>query len=386
MKFQRFQALKFFILALVIAAGGFHTTPTFAIDIEEEIKIGKEAAAQVEKESKFITDETLVKRVQDIGMAIAKVACQFQIKPSYGSSAPANFQYSFKIIDDKDVNAFALPGGFVYINKGLLDYVQSDDELAAVIAHEIAHVAHHHALQLNKAQQKAMLGMMAAILAGKAAGMDISDTVMIANLINTAKMSGYGQKAELDADRTAVAYLTATKFNPTGMLTFMERLARDEGRKPSINWGIFATHPPAYLRAREITSELEARGIKINRRLVTSYLRVQVKPTEVNGIQAADVSIGDVLVIRTADSGGKKAITRAEEIAAKIETALLAGAGLHDIKLEGGGQYVTIKGKVIIHPSAEDAELSGKSIADVTSDAHKALKKALWMELYNQAY
>ncbi|MDI6828266.1 MAG: hypothetical protein QME62_07275, partial [Armatimonadota bacterium] len=146
------------------------------------------------------------------------------------------------------------------------------------------------------------------------------------------------------------------------------------------------THPPAYLRAREITAELEARGIKINRRLVTSYLRVQVKPTEINGIQAADVSIGDTLVIRTADSDGKKALSRAEEIAAKIETALLAGAGLHDIKLEGGGQYVTIKGKVVIHPSEKDAELSGKSIEDITSDAHKALKKALWMELYNQAY
>lgn len=195
-------------------------------------------------------------------MTITKAACQIKVKPSYGNSNPTNFQYSFKIIDDKDVNAFALPGGFVYINKGLLEYVQSDDELAAVIAHEVAHVEHHHAMQLNKAQQKAMLGMMAAILAGKAAGMEVSDAVMIANLINTARMSGYGQKAELDADRTAVGYLAATKFNPTGMLTFMERLARDEGRKPSINWGIFATHPPAYLRAREITAELEARGLK----------------------------------------------------------------------------------------------------------------------------
>jgi len=363
--------------------------PALATNSDEEVRLGKEAAAEVEKQYKFVTDEAIVKRVTEIGKEVAASALRTRVRPIYGSAAPANFDYSFKVIDDADVNAFALPGGYVYVCKGLLDYVQSDDELAAVIAHEIAHVDHHHAMELRKTQQKAMLGMAAAIIAGAAAGVqgnDLGELAYAANLVTIAKMSAYGQKAEADADRSAVAYLAGTKYNPVAALTLMERLAREEGRKPAINWGIFANHPPAYQRAREVLAELEQRGIPINRRLVTTYMRAEVKPVELDGVQAADVVISGVPIIRLADSEGRKASARAEFVAGKIETALLAGANLHQIKVEGGGRFVTMRGEVVVAPTQDDAELAGKSIPDLTSDAAKALKRVLWRELFDQAY
>ncbi len=362
--------------------------PAYAADdFEEEIKMGKEAAEQVAKESKFIDDAKLVERIEKIGNAIAKVAKEKEVRATYGKSTIADFDYSFKVIDDKYVNAFALPGGFVYVNKGLMDYVQSDDELAGVIAHEIAHVSHHHAVQLLKAQRKEMTMLQLAVLVGAVAGAktgDLGRLIQVVNLIRIAKLSSYGQDAESDADRTAVAYLAETKHNPVGMLTFMERLARDEIRKPQVDFGIFATHPPAHQRAREIIDEIEKRGIPINRRLVTTYTRVYIKP--VPDSSASAVWIADTEIIRLADSGGETSAIRAERIAGKLSRVLLAGARLHDVKIGGGNQYVVVMGEVLVAPTAEDAALAGRSVAEVVTSASDAIKRSLLKEVLEQQY
>ena len=377
------------ILTLLIACLLMPFSPAVYADddFQEEIKIGKEAADEVAKESKFIDDPAMVARVETIGSAIAKVAVEKEVAATYGKSTLAKFDYSFKIIDDKDVNAFSLPGGYVYVNKGLLDYVQSDDELAGVIAHEIVHASHHHAMQLIKAQQKQMFGMAAAIIFGAAlggGGRELGNLAYAVNLIAIAKMSSYGQKAEFDADRTAVAYLVDTKYNPVGMLTFMERLARDEIRKPETNYGIFATHPQSNLRAREIISEIDKRGIPINRRMVTKYMRVEVKPIDES--KAVSIWVSDTEIVRLADSGGERAAARAERVADMLGNLLLAGARLQDIKVGGGGQYVVVMGKVLLAPTDEDAALAGKSVAEVVTSTANALRKALLKELLDQGY
>ena len=382
-------AVGYAVLAFLVSC--LLLCPTFvayaADDFAEEVKIGKEAADQVAKEEKFIEDPALVARVETIGNALAKIAVEKEIPATYGNSTVAKFNYSFKVVDDPDVNAFSLPGGFIYVNKGLLDYVQSDDELAGVIAHEIAHASHHHGMQLIKAQQKQMLGVAAAILATAALGgknNDVGDIAYVATLITTAKMSSYGQKAENDADRTAVEYLVGTPYNPVGMLTFMEQLARDEIRKPQVNWGIFATHPASQQRAREIIDALEKQGITINRRQVTKYMRVEVKPIEES--KAASVWVADTEIVRLADSGGEKASARAERVSDMLGSMLLAGARLQDVKVGGGNQYVIVMGQVLITPTEEDATLAGKPVAEVTTSAANALRRALLQELLEQTY
>jgi beta-barrel assembly-enhancing protease len=375
--------LSFFCWLSVGALAAATAPPNF----DEETKLGKEAADEVAKESKFIDDAALVARVDTIGAAIAKVATEMEVPARYGKSAVAKFNYAFKIIDDKDVNAFSLPGGFVYVNKGLLDYAQTDDELAGVMAHEIVHVAHHHGIQLMKSQQKAMLGLAAAVLGGAALGAkgnDLGYLAQIGNMIAMAKMSSYGQKAEIDSDRTAVAYLSQTPYNAVGMLTFMQRLARDEIRKPEVIYGIFATHPPSYLRAQEITDELNIRGIPINTRMVTTYMRVHVKP--VADSEASSVWIADTEVIRLADSNGEKAVARAERVAKDLSNTLLAGAQIRDVKIGGGGRYIVISNEVLIAPTEDDARIAGVTVPQVATASIGAIKKALLKELLEQRY
>jgi Zn-dependent protease with chaperone function len=358
--------------------------PLHAEEAEDEVKIGNNAATQVDKESKFITDPVLVQRVQAIGKAVADVANTKEVPAAYGSSKVAKFNYSFKILDDKEINAFSLPGGHVYINKGLLDYVQSDDELAGVMAHEVAHAAHHHAMHLIKTQQQQMLGVgvavLASILAG-AKGGDMAGIAYMANLINIAKMSDYGKEAEFDADRTAVAFMAGTKYNPVGMLTFMERLARDEIRKPEVNYGIFANHPPSRLRASAILKEVKALGLPINRRLVTKYVKVEVKSVKLeSGESLSEVWVGDTKIVRLADIGKTKSLDRADELADRLGDLLDAGAGMKDVRMGPGGTSVILMGTTFYTPTADDAALAGQCISKLADSVAKALQMVFHKE------
>ncbi len=375
------------LLAIILLLASPMTRVFAADQTDEEVKMGKEAAEQVAKQCKFLKDPALIKRVETIGNVIAKIASEKEVPASYGKSKLAKFDYTFKIVDDPEVNAFALPGGFVYVNKGLLDYIQSDDELAAILAHEISHVAHHHTMQLIKSQTSLQALWMLAILVGvsvhtKSEGMDALTQAML--MIQVAKQSAYSQEAELDADRTGVAYLAEAKYNPVGMLTSMERLARDEVRKPSVNPGIFATHPSSNVRAKAIIEEIQKRGLPINRRLVTTYVSVQTKPVQSPAGMA--VYIGETEIIRLADSDGERAQARADKVASKLTSAMVAGAQIRDVKVEGGGQYVTIGGNIMVAPTQADAALQGKTIPDVTQSAANAIRKALLSEMLNEQY
>ncbi len=385
MSFSRATRQLVIVLMMLILAS---CASAYADSFKDEVDMGKEGAAEVAKQSKFLTDEKLVKRVETIGDAIATVAVSREVPASYGNSKLAPFKYTFQIIDDKDVNAFCLSGGYVYVNKGLLDYVQSDDELAGVMAHEIAHASHHHIMQLVKEQNKQMLTMAIAILAGYAigGGQGVSELAMGANLVAIAKMSAYGQKAENDANVTAVEYMTSAKYNPVGMLTFMERLARDEVRKPYIDWGIYRTHPPSYERAKAISQQIEKNGIKVNRRLVTSYLKVTLKPDDEKDPKSVQISVADMPIVKLADSGGVKAQARAEAVAKMIDAAFLAGAQMRDIKMGITGRYVKIKDTIVIEPTQEDADLAGVTIQKVAADAAKSLRKVLWQEQLDASY
>ena len=118
-----------------------------------EVKLGRMNAEENDRQVKLITDSKILERVNRIGSELARIANNYPIPASWGSSQLKPFRYTFKVVDDKDVNAYSLPGGFIYVHKGLIDAVRSDDELAGVLAHEIAHAAHHHVLKLLREQR-----------------------------------------------------------------------------------------------------------------------------------------------------------------------------------------------------------------------------------------
>lgn len=237
---------------------------------ESDTKLGRDYITELEKELKLSEDAEAIARVQRIGSEFAEIANTYHFGATYGDRNHHKFEYTFKVIEDNDVNAFSVPGGFIYIYRGLLNEVESDDELAAVIAHEVAHAANRHVVTLIKERSRVELltlpVIIAAILAGGQAAPGI---VTAAQALQQSLTSGWSQSAELDADRTGFFYMTKSSFHPVAMLTFLERLAFKEKTSPRIDWGIFRTHPPSSARARKLIELLNENSIPIARSKVT---------------------------------------------------------------------------------------------------------------------
>lgn len=373
-------ALAFAVLALPAAA---------AKKPVDEVELGKESAAELEKQYKVLKDEAVAARVERIGQELAKIANETAVPAAYGTPDLVKFNYIFKVLDDKDVNALSMPGGFIYVNKGLIDYVQSDDELAGVLAHEIAHISHHHALSLIKEQSKLnnqlAIALLASVLA-RAPAEDVGNVLMGARFVQIAKLNGYSRKAEGDSDMTALAYLSRSKYNPVGMLTFMERLARDELARPAIQWGVYQTHPYPAERSRDIISELDKMGVSIDRRAVTRAVTAEVKKSE-KKTDVFEVWIGDRKVFEAAAIGEQTSEDRAKAICEHLNILLDKGLGLRDIRHISDPPSVTAKGQLLVEVTEQDAALQApKAANEVAREAYSALYRVLLEQDLQKVY
>lgn len=388
--FIRTYLKRLFVISLVL--GGLVTgafVPSQA-DEDPEVRMGREAAQEVERTLKLVNDSALVERVNRIGQEIADVANASDIPVTWGINKKSQFQYTFKIVDDKDVNAFSLPGGFIYVNKGLLDYVQSDHELAAVLAHEIAHAAHHHLLKLGQENEKinrrvTLPALLVLVLTG-APARDLNNVMIGVQLYQIAKLNGFTQEAEMDADHAAIYYLTRTKYNPVGMLTFMERLARDEARRPERQLGIFRTHPPSRERAQAMLDLFKQLNIPVNRRAVARILPVDLREKTVQDRRLSEVYLNSIPVFAPADSNGKSSAERAQQIRERLDSLLNDGIQMFDIRLSSDKRTVVARNNPIVTIEPEDASLYGKSIQELAEQVSNAIKRALWNELIQRAY
>ena len=234
--------------------------------MQSEQKQGADVAAAIEKEGKLSKDQAMVDRVNAIGQKIAAVANSETVPAQFGNNKIYPFTWTFHVVDDKEVNAFSLPGGFVYVNSGLVKMAGSDDELAGVLGHEITHAAHHHvAMMAHEAghlNTELAIAMIAAALA-HARGEDLGNLFEGASLTEQGIMANhYGEAAEEDADHGGVIYMQKAGYNPIAMLTFMNKLEDLQHRSVDINLGIFQDHPLSEKRVASITAELASMGIK----------------------------------------------------------------------------------------------------------------------------
>lgn len=357
-------------------------------DIEAEKKLGQDAAAAADKELKFLKDSEYEDRVQKIGQELAAIANTTVVAATYGSADIADFTYVFKLVDEKDVNAASLPGGFIYINKGLLDEIDSDDELAGVLAHEIAHISHHHMLQLLKKQSqydKIVFAIIAAAVLGKAESADMQNLFYGAKLFEIAKLNSYSQEAEADADYTAIEYLVKTKYNPVGMLTFMEKLAREQAYNP-VDPGIFQTHPLSRQRAESIIAQLEKHGIKVNRRLVSDGAIADVRAATIDDKPIMEVLLDDRVVLRPADLPGATSEERAGSIVDALNKAFDLNPELRDVKLSPDGTGVYIKSNLVVDVHKEDADLVDSTREELAQSAKQAIQAAIVREKLKLLY
>lgn len=216
----------------------------FGMSEKKEVEIGQRMHVQVLQTMGAYNDPELQEYVNAIGQKLAKV-----------SDRP-NLQYTFTVIDTEDVNAFAIPGGYIYISRGILPYMNSEAELAAVLGHEIGHVtARHAARQQSQGTMAGLAGIAAAVVTGQPALADLT------NMAGAAIIRGYGRDMELEADRIGAELLAKTGYDPNAIINVVRTLkdqekweiesARLEGRQPRVYHGLFATHPDNDTRLKE---------------------------------------------------------------------------------------------------------------------------------------
>ena len=195
---------------------------------EKEVKIGRELAAEVDRQAKFIDDPVITEYVNRVGQNIVL-------------HSDANIPFTIKVIDSDEVNAFALPGGFFYVNKGLLLVADNEAEVAGVMAHEIAHVAARHAVEnQTKAGLLEYLAIGTSIFLGGIPGMIFQNTAGLGLLGAFMKFS---RGAEEEADKLGVQYMWAAGYDPGAMATMFEKLEAKNKKKPGLISRAFASHP-----------------------------------------------------------------------------------------------------------------------------------------------
>lgn len=206
--------------------------------LEKEVALGRALAAEIDKEAKFIDDPMITEYVNRVGQNIVL-------------HSDARVPFTIKVIDSDEVNAFALPGGFFYVNKGLLLAADNEAELAGVMAHEIAHVAARHAVENQTKAMLAEYGMLAgSIFLGGILGAVINNAAQFGALLGFMKFS---RSAEEEADRLGVQYMYAAGYDPNAMATMFEKLMAKNQKKPGFISKAFATHPmPTDRRAAAI--------------------------------------------------------------------------------------------------------------------------------------
>ncbi len=248
--------LSFFILPILFygcAVNPVSGNQDFVLMSEnQEIAMGKRYNAEILKQIPVYPDNQLQNYVQVLGESLAE------------NSHRSNLIYRFTVLDSPDVNAFALPGGYIFIYRGLLAYLSSEEELAAVLGHELGHVTARHSVQ--QISQSQLFDILTTIVGG-VGGQGNSTVYNITNLAKGAFLAGYGRKLELQADELGAEYMALEGYSTQGMLktlsvlkdqeTYSKEVSKRRGQTQTYH-GVFASHPSNDKRFQEVISKAEA--------------------------------------------------------------------------------------------------------------------------------
>jgi beta-barrel assembly-enhancing protease len=210
--------------------------------LEHEIALGKSLAQEVERTSKLIDDPVVTEYVNRVGQNLVR-------------NSDARVPFTIKVIDSDEVNAFALPGGFFYVNSGLILRAQEESELAGVMAHEISHVVARHGTKQATKGEMMQLATIPLILLGPGgwAGYGIYQALQLAIPLSYLKFS---RDAEREADFLGIQYMYKAGYDPNSYVTFFERIQADEKRRPGTIPKFFSTHPPTPERIADAQKEI----------------------------------------------------------------------------------------------------------------------------------
>ena len=243
-KVSRITQLTLWVAFVVITGSGFFGCAGRISNLNifsdaQEVQLGKQFSREIEKEMKIYSDPTVTAYIAQLGQRLAN------------HSQRQNITYHFKVVNTEAVNAFAVPGGYLYVNIGLIRAAENESELAGVIGHEIGHVVGKHGVK----QMTRQLGLAA--VAQLALGENQSKLEqMVAGLAANGVLMKYSRDAEREADGHAVQEMYDAGIAPEGMATFFEKLLKLQKGKPSKLEQMFSTHPPTAERIAAVRSHI----------------------------------------------------------------------------------------------------------------------------------
>lgn len=360
----------------VYAAAG---DPPFSEEYEK--KIGKQAADQVESEYDRYEDEEAQAMLDEM---VAEITA---------ASDRPEVEYDVRLLDTDMVNAFSLPGGIIYVTKGLLDEAGSEHEIAGVLAHEIAHNCTYDALRQAERNEDMFTTNVAALIASILLGApsDMVSTVMVAGeYVRRGILGGYSIRMETAADENAVKYILDTSYNPVGLVTFMERLAAEYRSKPQFELGFLQTHPEAPDRVKALRKLLQDAGVDLNRRAATSWQKPVAEEVEEEDGTYIRVALRGYEIFRVGSSGPDHdtPMARAEAIASRLTDAMAEGLQSYEVRIgeHEGNPVLAADGTVVLTVYPEDAEALGQEQREIAEQAKTAVLQALRKEYLDRLY
>jgi beta-barrel assembly-enhancing protease len=198
------------------------------MSIEKEIALGKQLAQDIERQVKLIDDPEINEFVSRVGQNLVR-------------NSDAKVPFTIKVVDSDEINAFALPGGFFYVNSGLITSADEESELAGVMAHEIAHVAARHGTEQYTKGTIANYATLPLIFLGGGLGYGLYQA---AGFLIPLKFLQFSRSAETEADFLGLQYVYKTGYDPTAFVSFFEKIQAQEKKKPGKLSKAFSTHPP----------------------------------------------------------------------------------------------------------------------------------------------
>jgi predicted Zn-dependent protease len=230
------------------------------ISVKDEIALGREAQHQVKRDVPVLEDRTVVQYVTRVGRRLVAHA------------GGPKYPYSFSVANDREINAFALPGGPVWLSRGAIEAARNESQLAGVLAHEIAHIARRHAAEriTNRLVANGLIGLLGAMLGNDGGGARTAE--LSAQILAGGYLLKFSRDDERDADRVGVQVMRRAGWDPHGMLEFMEILRREQGRDAGSVATFLSTHPAPDERASHLRGELK--GVSGGRRNTADFQRI----------------------------------------------------------------------------------------------------------------
>jgi len=346
---------------LQVSAGAltFPSTP-------DEVKFGAQAAKQIDSHYLIVTDPDQVDRINRVGAAVARAVDR------------QDLTYHFEIVSTPVVSSFAVPGGWVYVTEGMMQFVRTDDELAAALAHELAHIDHHDYYVEQDRMSHLTRGMLVALALSVLS--QSPAPLMGQQMIAQGVMSSYQRDLEEEADLAAVSYLEKTSYSPVAMLTLLEHVVQIERVSGQ-------TGPE--VRSEYVKLNLEQLHIPIIRRLPEGYLRISLDPAAPSGSQPVTIRVdGKPVLTLGATVDGKTPAQRAEAITARLNTFFDHDPAPYDVRVSTllGHPSVVADQGALYDVAPEDAVYAHLDAGTLAQDVRSQLAQAIDAAPYNRKY